>query len=144
MKDFKMGKKTITGHDFPTDFGFSGSTGKVKSVAPYTRSVPQKYAQGGKVEKISEGHSTTLRDQPANELDAETGGKTPLRPGFAKGGKMKKALGGPVRAAKGGALSAAGKGMKSGAEKKVAAAKSKMAPAAKGYGAFNRKPLIGR
>lgn len=144
MKDFKQGKKIQSGHDFPSDFGFSGSTGAVTQVSPYTRANPLKLAKGGKVESMPDGNAATLRNEPANQMDAETGGKSPLRPGFSKGGRMKKALGGPVRAAKGGALAAVGKTVKSAAEKKVAAAKPKGAPARKGFGSFNRTPLIGR
>lgn len=193
MKDFKQGKKAISGHGFPSDFGFSGSTGKSQNIGSYTRKTPMKKAEGGAarktiktgspgisgaihdvVESVSraiapksisqrkarleqqekdagyaeggkvEGNAATLRNEPANELDAETGGKSTLRPGFSKGGKMHKALGGPVRAAKGGALAAVGKGAKSAVEKKVAAAKPKGAGGRKGYGSFNRTPLIGR
>jgi len=144
MKDFKQGKKIQTGHGFPSGFGFSGSTGQVTNVSPYTRSNPLKLAKGGFVNTNPDGNAATQRDQPPNQLDVETGGKTPLRPGFSKGGRMKKALGGPVRAARGGALSQVGKTAKSAVEKKVAAAKPKGAAGRKNYGGFNSKPLIGR
>jgi hypothetical protein len=129
------GKKTTSGHSFPSHFGFSGSTGDVKQVGPYTRKTPAmkkggrtKYAEGGSVE----GNAATLRNQPANELDAETGGKTPLRPGFKRGGKlMRKAKGGVVAGPKTGALAAATKGTPNVVGHK------------KGFGSFQSKPLIG-
>lgn len=110
---FKNSTKTQMGHSFPSEAGFTGSTGAVKTIGPYTRKIPDakaravsamgdapstlrsmkssmdkvadklpKFAKGGSV-----GNATTQRDQPANELDVIAGGKTPLRPGFAKGGK---------------------------------------------------------
>lgn len=83
MKDFKNSTKTQNGFAFPAEHGFTGSTGMVKVVKPYTRKIPTvKLATGGSV-----GNATTQRDQPSNELDEISGGKTPLRPGFAKGGK---------------------------------------------------------
>lgn len=59
----------------------------------------KRYAAGGKVS----GNALTQRSNPTSQLDAESGGKTPLRPGFKRGG-MKKALGGPVRASRGGKM----------------------------------------
>lgn len=55
-----------------------------------------KYAHGGKVDSALTG-----RSEPTNALDAVSGGKTPLRPGFSKGGKSKR-----MGYAKGGAVSA--------------------------------------
>lgn len=115
MKDFKNSTRTQSGHSFPSEAGFTGSTGMVKMIKPYTRKVPSgptaKFAQGGSVD-----NATTQRDQPSNELDAEAGGKSPLRPGFKKGGKpvLKKAVGGYAKGGK----------------------------SPKGYGKFNGKPLV--
>jgi hypothetical protein len=79
------------------------------------------YADGGKVSSRKSADSATIgREEASNQLDEETGGKTPLRPGFKRGGPMKKATGGPVAAAKGGKIP---KGS---------------------VGSFNRKPLVGR
>ena len=44
-----------------------------------------RYAKGGSV-----GHATVQRSKPTTELDKVAGGKTPLRPGFKKGGKPSK------------------------------------------------------
>lgn len=63
---------------------------------------PFKYAEGGSVDSALE-----RRSKPTNELDVESGGRSPLRPGFKKGGKMrgaKCAIGGPVKAKHGGAM----------------------------------------
>lgn len=141
MHGFKpTGKKAMSGHSFPAHFGFSGSTGQTKSVKPYTRSVPKaKFAEGGSV-----GHAATQRDQPTSELDVEYGGKTPLRPGFKKGGRpIKRALGGPIKAAKGGALSKVENEVTSSLSKPLAAPKP-MPTGLKKFGSFNSKPLIGR
>jgi hypothetical protein len=95
-----------SGFNFSSAQGFTGSTGNVTSVTAYTRR--KGYASGGfvkegyqpKVEKVGDsGHATTLRSQPSTNLDQETGGKTPLRPGYKKGGKAKKAMGGALGAA---------------------------------------------
>lgn len=83
MKDFKNSTRTMSGHSFPAEAGFTGSTGMVRSIKPYTRKVPTvKLAEGGSV-----GNATTQRSHATNELDEVAGGKTPLRPGFKKGGK---------------------------------------------------------
>lgn len=58
-----------------------------------------KKATGGAVK--GPGHALQQRSDPTNDVDQESGGRSPLRPGFKKGG-MKKAMGGPVTAAKGG------------------------------------------
>lgn len=52
-----MGKGPKRGFSFPKSAGFSGSTGKVKHVAGYTRSVPKRMAKGGAVEmpKVPKG-----------------------------------------------------------------------------------------
>lgn len=93
MKGFKpMHSGMKSGFHFPSHFGFTGSTGKMTHVGGYTR---KKFAHGGKVshedykdnEIGDQGHAGEPRGAPANEMDAKTGGKTPLRRGFAKGGK---------------------------------------------------------
>jgi len=63
-----------------------------------------KKAKGGPVVTKGKepGHATQQRDEPSNDMDQESGGRSPLRPGFKKGGKPYKAMGGPVTAAKGG------------------------------------------
>jgi hypothetical protein len=43
-----------------------------------------KYAHGGKVT----GNALTLRTEPTTELDRVSGGRSPLRPGYKRGGKM--------------------------------------------------------
>ncbi len=134
MNDFKStGKKMTMGHGFPSDFGFTASSGTVSPVKPYTRKAPIRRAEGGSV-----GHALTQRDQPISVLDEESGGKTPLRPGFKRGGKpIRRAVGGPVRAAKGGALSKAGNL----SPKPFTAPKN---GGSKGFGSFKAKPLIGQ
>lgn len=116
MKGFKNSTKTQQGHSFPTTAGFTGSSGQISSVRSYTRKaptpreraqdamgnlpqelssirssmdavadrLPKRYAEGGSV-----GNSATLRRDPVTEFDKDYGGKTPLRPGFKKGGKIK-------------------------------------------------------
>lgn len=46
------------------------------------------YAKGGKVT----GNATVQRSVPTTELDKVSGGKTPLRPGFKRGGKAGKKM----------------------------------------------------
>lgn len=58
---------------------------------------PMKKAQGGAVDS-----ALVRRKEPTNQLDAESGGRGPLRPGFKKGGmkcgpSRKRAMGGPVK-----------------------------------------------
>lgn len=58
-----------------------------------------KYADGGRVYRfandgiktsgMNEGNASDLRSDPANNMDQQTGGKTPLRPYFKKGGRLK-------------------------------------------------------
>lgn len=62
-----------------------------------------KKAKGGPVVTKGKepGHALQQRDEPNNDVDQESGGRTAVRPGFKKGG-VKKAMGGPVTAAKGG------------------------------------------
>lgn len=65
-----------------------------------------KKAKGGPVVTKGKepGHATQQREpEQSNNMDQESGGRSPLRPGFKKGGKpMRKAMGGPVTAARGG------------------------------------------
>lgn len=155
MKGFKStGKGPKMGHSFDSGFGFTGSSGTVRTVKPHMRAAPMMKAEGGKVDPrkpvdkeskdssllsrakkgmmsrtemidkasgYAEGgevsgsgrrtgdHSTIGREEASNQLDEETGGKTPLRPGFRRGGPMKRRLGGPVAAAKGGMKYRSGK-----------------------------------
>ncbi len=107
IKGFRpTGFGTKSGFDFSAKRGFTGSTGSVTSVASYTRR--KGYATGGfvkegyqpKVEQVGDsGHATVQRSKPTTNLDQESGGKTPLRPGFKKGGKAKKSAGGALGAA---------------------------------------------
>lgn len=95
MKGFKpTGYGPTKGFTFSSKHGFTGSTGSVTNVAGYTRR--KGYASGGivkegyqpKVESVGDsGHATVRRNKPSTDLDQETGGKTPLRPGFKSGGK---------------------------------------------------------
>lgn len=84
MKGFKNSTKMKSGHAFPADKGFTGSTGKVKVIGGYTRAAPVRKATGGRVDS-----SMTNRSSPVTQADVEGGGKTPLRPGFARGGRTK-------------------------------------------------------
>lgn len=121
MKGFiPTGKGPKSGHSFPSQHGFSGSTGSVKSIGPYTRKAP-KFAKGGHIDS-----ALTKRVEPVTQFDKESGGKSPLRPGFKRGG-LKKAIGGPVSMKKG--------GKQPGALQQASGAKS-----AKG---FKRAPMFG-
>jgi len=106
MKGFKpTGYGPSAGFKFPARMGFTGSTGSVTNVSPYIRR--KAFADGGfvrqdnprmKSEEVGDQGSALIRRAKSyNNLDQESGGKTPLRPGFRKGGRMKKADGGPVR-----------------------------------------------
>jgi len=117
MKGFKpSGYGPSAGFKFPASYGFTGSTGAYTNVQPYVRMKPRAFKDGGYVsEKVGDaGHALVQRDRPYTNEDQQSGGKTPLRRGFKKGGKahraMKKAKGGAVRAMPG-ALSAADVGM---------------------------------
>jgi hypothetical protein len=93
MKGFKpTGYGPSSGFVFPTRMGFTGSTGKFTTVAPYTR---RKFADGGFVRQdnprmqtgtLDEGSALVRRGRATNDLDQESGGKTPIRPGFKNGG----------------------------------------------------------
>jgi hypothetical protein len=94
MKGFKpTGYGPSAGFKFPTRMGFTGSTGKFTTVAPYTR---RKFADGGFVRQdnprmqtgtLDEGSALVRRARATNDLDQESGGKTPIRPGFKNGGR---------------------------------------------------------
>jgi hypothetical protein len=99
MKGFKpTGYGPSSGFKFPARMGFTGSTGSVTSVAPYTRR--KAFADGGfvrqdnprmKSESVGDsGSALQRRSRPTTQLDAESGGRSPLRPGFKRGGKLKK------------------------------------------------------
>ena len=59
---------------------------------------PMKKAKGGPVVTKGKepGHALQQRDEPSNDMDQESGGRSPLRPGFKKGGKPYKAKGGRI------------------------------------------------
>jgi|JI102314A2RNA_FD_contig_123_50146_length_10278_multi_4_in_1_out_0_6 hypothetical protein len=84
MKGFKNSTRMKSGFSFPADKGFSGSTGKLQTIGGYTRAKPMRKATGGKVDS-----SMTSRAQPVTTADAESGGRSPLRPGFSRGGRTK-------------------------------------------------------
>lgn len=102
-------------HDFPTSAGFTGSSGKVAAISPYTRRVPKsvtgtagpkgRFASAaapvmgpapmrkmkpGPTVPAQLGHSTTHRARPITQEDALHGGTTPLLTGFKRGGKVSK------------------------------------------------------
>lgn len=121
MKGFKpTGFGPNAGFKFPTRFGFTGSTGAYTTVSPYVRR--KGFATGGfvrednprmKEESIGDqGSALIRRKRSSNNLDQESGGKSPIRPGYKKGGKAHGALGmafgkkKPMRKADGGPVSA--------------------------------------
>lgn len=86
-----------SGFNFSQQAGFSGSTGKTQQIS-YTRRTPKRghkpaFADGGRVvDSALQG-----RVPPSNGLDQESGGTSPLRPGFTRGGYANKyANGGQV------------------------------------------------
>lgn len=92
-----MGKSFRKGHSFPTSSGFTGSSGKVASIKPYTRRVATK-PKGAAISlssppsvagALTTGHSLVHRARPLTQLDALHGGKNPLLAGYKKGGKVK-------------------------------------------------------
>jgi hypothetical protein len=100
MKGFKpMGRGMSQGFRYPASMGFTGSTGGVQQVSGYTR----KYATGGFVrqdnprEKVKggmdPGRATVSRSRPSTNLDQEAGGRSALRPGYRRGGKVAVAQG---------------------------------------------------
>lgn len=95
MKGFKhTGRGPKSGHSFSSKAGFTGSTGRTRSVRGYSQSVPAKtkFASGGVVKVADPGSSVVRRNRPVTEFDAQHGGKGPLRPGFAEGGKVGAAI----------------------------------------------------
>lgn len=93
MKGFKpTGNGPKSGHSFGSKAGFSGSTGRRQEVRTYSRHTPKrhKFAEGGVVKVADPSSSVVRRDKPVTDFDAEHGGKSPLRPGYAKGGMAKK------------------------------------------------------
>lgn len=68
MKGFKNTTRTMSGHGF-------AAGGTVGGVSDFRSNL--------------HGSSSVRREVPSSVEDAETGGKTPLRPGYAKGGKAK-------------------------------------------------------
>ncbi len=109
MKGFKpTGFGPSAGFKYPSSMGFTGSTGTVTNVSPYVRR--KGFADGGfvrqdnprmKEESVGDqGSALIRRARSTNNLDQESGGKTPVRPGYRKGGrskKMCKAAGGEVK-----------------------------------------------
>lgn len=82
MKGFKNTTRTRSGHTF--------SSGP-REVGPYLRRSPMRKAVGGVVDTGSGnpvGNALTQRTPPISALDAVSGGKTPLRPGFKSGGSI--------------------------------------------------------
>lgn len=99
MKGFKhTGKGPKYGSfSFSSKAGFTGSTGKQQEVRGYVRSIPKKkFSHGGPVTTpMASGDSSVIkRTKPVTSFDAEHGGKSPLRPGFNKGGEACMASGG--------------------------------------------------
>jgi hypothetical protein len=87
MKGFKpTGYGPSAGFKYPARMGFTGSTGTVTNVSAHVR----RFAKGGYVSKTvgDSGSSMVRRAKPSTEADRESGGKSPLRPGFAGGGRM--------------------------------------------------------
>jgi hypothetical protein len=75
------GFKTVKEFTYPREKGFTGSAG----LTPV-----RGYMRGGKIERasVSDGNAGTLRDDPVTEVDrSPLGGRTELRPGYAKGGR---------------------------------------------------------
>lgn len=90
MKGFKhTGRGPKYGSfSFGSKAGFTGSTGKVQEVRGYTRGVPKAkkaFAEGG---VVTGDCALQRRTQPVTGFDQEAGGKSPLRPGYAEGGKV--------------------------------------------------------
>lgn len=94
MKGFKpTGYGPSSGFKFPSRMGFTGSTGHITTVSPYTR---RKFASGGFVRQDNprmqedsigdQGSALVRRARSSTALDQESGGKTPIRPGFKRGG----------------------------------------------------------
>lgn len=111
-----MGKSFRSGHSFPTSAGFSGSSGKVASISPYTRRVPKAAkasATGPKgvfaratpplkgppkpkpvliapMQAIDPGSVLQHgRTRKITQQEVTSGGSAPLRAGYKKGGLAK-------------------------------------------------------
>jgi len=88
-----------------------------------------KFAEGGyanngiKTSGLNQGNATDQRSDPSNNMNQQTGGKTPLRQGFKAGGPLRRATGGPVTAARGGDVAQDRKMIKQAINKHVAAPK---------------------
>lgn len=135
MKGFKpTGFGPSAGFKFPASQGFTGSTGAYTNVQPYVRR--KAFANGGfvredtprmKVDSIGDqGSSMVGRAKSYCNVDQQSGGKSPLRPGYKKGGMakaknanpmMKKGMkqmgefpSKPMKKARGGAVMSAGHG----------------------------------
>jgi hypothetical protein len=102
MKGFKpTGYGPSAGFKFPSSFGFTGSTGAYTNVQPYVRR--KAFADGGFVRQDNprmkedsigdQGNSMARRAKSYCNVDQESGGKSPLRPGYKKGGMAKKPKG---------------------------------------------------
>lgn len=84
MKGFKNSTRMQQGFNFPQQ--------PTQLVSHYTRNRPMAKAKGGPVTQTvgDQGNSATQRgNPPITTLDEQHGGKTPLRPGFAKGGALR-------------------------------------------------------
>lgn len=142
MKGFThTGRGPKAGHDFS------------KAGAPKGQKC---FAEGGEVSNATPGNSAVLRKESSNQLDVENGGKTPLRPGFNRGGNLGKYL----HKARGGKIdkklapeqrkkvSSSATGKPSPFAKKETGVLHKAiggyAKGGKSYGGFNSKPLIGK
>ena len=90
MKGFRDTTKTISGHNFAK----SGHT--FQAYFPQKRPAPGRGAGPGRVEGLTDhgnpndsgmaGHAGINRQVPSTVNDEEHGGKSPLNPGYAKGG----------------------------------------------------------
>jgi hypothetical protein len=145
MKGFKDSTRTISGHHA----GLAGrAVGQVRSFAPSP--AVRRFAEGGHAvpdvdprgPRADEGHALVHRDIPTTtELD-EAGGRSPLKSGYAKGGKSKAAKhfhvhkhyheGGKIRSV---SKSYKGKSAEREAERQVEGA-TKMMPKSKGGQVF--------
>lgn len=91
MKGFKpTGYGPTAGFKFPASMGFTGSTGAYTNVQPYVRRTPRAFKDGGYVSETvgDQGHALVQRSRPYTNEDQQSGGKSPLRRGFKKGGKV--------------------------------------------------------
>ena len=91
MKGFKDSTKTVAGHQFNHPSGwFPGNPNYRRGgpVAHHGAMPPQ--VDPNMSEADNEGHSAVHREIPSTEELAEHGGKSPLMPGFKKGGETHK------------------------------------------------------